>query len=174
MPPEPAQPDSVQPDTHIGQDDTPSATLEPKAARQRLHVLIVEELATDREILKAYLERSDFDVSFADTIAEGLATEGQEPYDAVLVNLPSRTVRTLIARNRNTPVQLSDADIPIIGMLDSSDQKLLEACGSSGLSACLVKPLNPKIVTRTVTDCVTKHQDLSRIEVSRSLMMTGR
>lgn len=133
----------------------PVVSTKVAAKNQRQHILIVEELATDREILRTYLERSDFEVSFADTIAEGISAADQERYDAVLVNLPSRTVRKLIDRDRSNMTPLGDPGIPIIGMLDSADQALLDACVSSGLSACLAKPLNPQTLARTVTNCVS-------------------
>ena len=133
-----------------------SATDQEEARRSRGHVLIVEELATDREILKAYLEKADFDVSFADTIAEGICSSDQTQYDAVLVNLPTRTIRRLIARDQENMAPLGSAGIPIIGMLDSADEELLKACVSSGLSACLAKPLNPQVLAQTMTDCVAR------------------
>lgn len=138
-----------------GLQRTDASAKDQQAARQsRGHVLIVEELATDREILKAYLEKADFAVSFADTIAEGICSSEKTPYDAVLVNLPTRTIRRLIERDQDNMAPLGSAGIPIIGMLDSADEELLKACVSSGLSACLAKPLNPQVLAQTMTDCV--------------------
>lgn len=146
----------VEPKEPNSQNAGPRAFPETTAKPHRGHILIVEELATDREILKVYLERSEFEVSFAETIADGISSANHERYDAVLVNLPSKTVRRLIARDQDDMAPLGNADIPIIGMLDSADQELLTACVSSGLSACLAKPLNPQTLARTVTGCVVQ------------------
>ncbi len=122
--------------------------------RGRGRVLIVEELATDREILRAYLEKSDFEVSFADTIAEGISAPDRPNFDAVLVNLPRRTIHRLITRDQENTPPLGGAGIPIIGMLDAGDEELLKSCRSSGLSACLAKPLNPQVLTHTLSNCL--------------------
>ncbi|WP_282604556.1 ATP-binding protein [Pelagibius sp. Alg239-R121] len=151
---------SVQASAEAGRTDPSRQNTVPQDSAgaafksHRGHILVVEELATDREILKVYLERSEYEVSFAETIAEGISSADQERYDAVLVNLPSKTVRRLIDRDQDDLAPLGNPDIPIIGMLDSSDQELLAACASSGLSACLAKPLNPQILARTVTNCI--------------------
>jgi two-component system sensor histidine kinase/response regulator len=118
-----------------------------------LRVLLAEDNAINQQIAVELLEGVGASVEVADSGREAveklLATAGDLPYDAVLMDLqmPEMDGYQATARIRAEPHL---ADIPIIAMTAHAMAEERDRCLAAGMHAHITKPIDPELLYRTL------------------------
>ena len=118
-------------------------------------LLIVEDNADMRDLLRLLLECTDFDVLAADDGAQAVVLLSHYKPDAIITDLmmPNVSGTELIQFVRNS-TQL--ADIPIVAISANSSGPLREA-SKLGANAVLTKPLDYNDLLATINQVMPSH-----------------
>ncbi len=108
-----------------------------------LRILMVDDTAVNRELVKLMLEPLGLEVEEAAGGADGVQAAMTKPYDLILmdVRMPgvdgleaTRLIRAVSALNRRTPILALTADV---------QPENVAACRSAGMDDVLAKPIVP-------------------------------
>ncbi|SHH44518.1 response regulator [Bradyrhizobium erythrophlei] len=118
-----------------------------------LRVLLAEDNAINQQIAVELLEGVGISVDVAnngrEAVAKVLATAGDIPYDAVLMDLqmPEMDGYQATARIRAEPRL---ADLPIVAMTAHAMAEERDRCRAAGMRAHITKPIDPELLYRTL------------------------
>ena len=124
-----------------------------------LHVLLVEDSATQRVVATSLLLKQGLDVTCAKDGKEAVAALVNREFDAVLMDVEMPVMDGLAAtaeiRQRETPLQ---KHTPIIALTSTTDR---DKCFDAGMDGFAEKPLNPERVEQIlgVVTFVRSQQD---------------
>ncbi|MBI3433646.1 MAG: response regulator [Proteobacteria bacterium] len=127
----------------------------PAAAARGLRILCAEDNPYGRVVLNAVLtelgHRTDF-VGGADAAVAALtrATEGGEPYDAVLMDVTLGHGDGMAATRAIRALAPAIARVPVIGISGREGPAVEAAARAAGMDAYLVKPVSPQLLARTI------------------------
>jgi PAS domain S-box-containing protein len=128
--------------------------LEPSSDLKGLRVLVVDDNATSREILKGMLESFSFEVFLAATGREGLKeleiASTTHPYELVLMDwkMPGMNGIKASRRIKNHP---GLAKIPTIIMVTAYGRKeIIRQADEVGLNGFLIKPISASVLYDTI------------------------
>lgn len=144
--------DSVVSHAESGNDSPQNSSL---AGR---HILVVDDVEINRDIIIAFLE--DTGAIVEDASDGNLAVEmcSQKQYDMILMDLhmpgmngfeATRLIRTSGLPNRNT--------LPILAVTADSGGDVLSRCHKAGMNGLIGKPVDGKILIRTIAENLSKH-----------------
>lgn len=102
-------------------------------------VLVVDDNATNRQVLGMTLDRQDCDVSFARDGKEALSAMNTNSFDAVFMDVSMPEMDGLEATRRYRA--LHGPELPIIGVTAHADPKSHRDCMSAGMDGVLIKPI---------------------------------
>ena len=139
-----------------------------------LRVLVVDDNATSRDILRGILEAMDFDVSLAASGEEGLAelagASEDHPYDLVIMDwkMPGMDGIEASLRIKRHP---DLKRIPTIVMVTAyGREEVVRRAEQAGLEGFLIKPVSPSVLYETIMqalgrkvtdrDLAARHQGL--------------
>jgi PAS domain S-box-containing protein len=129
----------VEADDEAPDEDAAGDRLDAAPAR----VLVVDDLAVNRELVRAILEATGHCVAEASSGAEAVEMALGAPYDLILMDLQmpgmdgfsaARAIRALAAVNRMTPIIALSANVL---------PEHVEACGAAGMNDHIAKPVSP-------------------------------
>ena len=126
--------------------ETEAATLE-----RPLRLLLVEDVAVNRELVRVMLEPFDIDIEMAENGVEAIEAVMRRAYDLVLmdVQMPVMDGLTAAARIR----ELEDAArprLPIIAMTANVLPEQVRRCLEAGMDGHVGKPINPAELLETI------------------------
>jgi CheY-like chemotaxis protein len=103
------------------------------------HILVIDDNAAIRNLLKIRLEYSGHTVNLAENGRAGLMMLGQANYDLVLLDymMPGVTGLTVLQH-----IQERDPSIPVVMLTGHTDCQLESQAIAAGARACLYKPFN--------------------------------
>jgi len=115
----------------------------------RKHVLVIEDNARDRELVKVLLEETECEVRVAEGGGQGLRLATADPPDVILLdlNLPDMDGYEVCRLLRQDPRM---QDVPIVIITASDDPALNRHAYESGAQACVLKPLRRKALLITL------------------------
>jgi sigma-B regulation protein RsbU (phosphoserine phosphatase) len=152
---------------HTGPGHERSAVLEPPTATESARILVVDDVAENREILRRYLTKSGYEADAASGGAQALAMLAGEPYDAVLLDvmMPEVGGYEVLQTIRRT---WSAAELPVImaTVLDSSEQ-IVHAL-EMGANDYVTKPLDFSVVLARVRNQVALRRDVQKIDALKT------
>lgn len=128
-------------------------------------VLLVDEDAATREIIREVLEHHGYGVSEASTGPEGLERAIAETPDLIIVAFPVRMPddRTLTETLRSGEVKRADRgngaapdlrSIPILGVTAETAPWDVEQASAAGCDALCTKPIDPRLVVIQIRDMI--------------------
>jgi len=126
------------------QDLPPKAPPTPTGCLQGLHILVVDDIATNRLVASLYLRHLGAQVTEAESGAAALALVAQKAPAAVLLdmNMPGmsgiETLRGLRAIRHGGP------RLPVIAMTADASEAHCTACLRAGMDGYVAKPLTPE------------------------------
>ncbi len=119
------------------------SAVEVSSAVPRHRVLLVEDMADNRLLVRAYLKRDPFDIDDAENGAVAIEKFGRGSYDIVLMDMQmpvmdgyaaTRAIRTLETEDRRAPT-------PIIALTAYAVGADVEKCLEAGCTSHLSKPI---------------------------------
>ena len=124
-------------------------------------ILVVEDYADTRQMLKLLLESLDYTVLTAATGKEALSIAAYNHLDLILTDfgLPDMTGPILVRNVRRLPNQ--SASVPVVMLTAFDGSQYRELAAQAGVSAFLVKPPDFEFLKWTVDRLVEKRDLLS-------------
>lgn len=114
-----------------------------------LHLLVAEDNGTNRQVIRLLLERLGASCTFAVDGTEAVAKAGQEPFDAILmdINMPEMDGMTAFGEIGR---QLGADRPPVIALTASAMPEDVEAFAQAGMAGCVTKPIAEAELVRVI------------------------
>ena len=121
--------------------EMPAPAEEVPAAARPLRVLVVDDTRTNRELLRALLDRAGHAARVVRDGAEAVAAVREEVPDLVLMDVSMPEVDGLEATRRIRALDGAAGRVPIVAMTAYAFASDVEACRTAGMDAHLAKPI---------------------------------
>ena len=115
------------------------------------HILVIDDDAGLRSLLKMRLERTGHTVDIAENGWDGLAKLEQADYDVVLLDytMPGITGLTVLQH-----IQARHLSVPVVVMTGHTSSQVAAQVLAGGARACLVKPVDRRQLDQALQGCV--------------------
>lgn len=110
----------------------------------RPHILVVDDMETNRFLLEIFLMRQGFDPELAAGGEEAIRLASQRRYDAILMDLQMPDIDGYTATQRIRAAEPPGQHTPIIALTASIAKGTREKCLAAGMDEHLTKPLDLK------------------------------
>jgi len=129
----------------------PDAELAVAELDRPLRLLLVEDVAVNRELVRVILESFDIEIDTATNGAEAIDAVGRAVYDLVLmdVQMPVMDGLTAAAHIRALP-DAALRRLPIIAMTANVLPEQVQRCLDAGMNSHLGKPINPAALLEAI------------------------
>jgi PAS domain S-box-containing protein len=123
----------------------------PEQAFRAAHILIVDDVAVNRELVRTMLEPMGHSFEEADNGAGAVQAAMQEPFDLILMDMQmpgmdgmaaTRAIRASSDHNRRTPILALTANVLATQVA---------ACHAAGMDGHIAKPISPRDLLEKVT-----------------------
>ena len=115
-----------------------------------LSVLVVDDMAVNRDIAAAFLRAAGHSVTTARNGIEAISTVSQAMFDVVLLDLQMPRMDGLEAARRIRALPGAGARVPIIALSARAFAEQVEDCRVVGMNGHLAKPFTPETLAETV------------------------
>ncbi|MBM6579394.1 response regulator [Microvirga sp. BT689] len=105
-------------------------------------ILVAEDVAINRDLLKDVLTRQGHRVIFAENGAEALAWVGKETFDLILMDVQMPVMDGIEATRRIRKLDAPARSIPILALTANVMAKEREQYLAAGMTECLMKPID--------------------------------
>jgi DNA-binding response OmpR family regulator len=135
---------------------------ERPAGTTRAHILVVDDVEDNREVLRRRLERQGYDVACAESGQAALDLLGGTPFDLMLLDvlMPGLDGYEVLERAKSNP---ATNHVPVIMISALDDVSSVVRCIERGAEDYLPKPFDPVLLKARVTACLEKKQYLDRV-----------
>ncbi len=153
------------------QTEARTVRLVPKADLRGMRVLVADDNATSRHILKEMLESFTFRVTAAGSGMEALAEldrAGSDPFDLVLMDWRMPGMDGIAATKKIKKKDPILSRIPFILMVTAyGREEVIRQARTAGVDAFLMKPVNPSVLFDTIMEGLGHVSTSSTTEVNR-------
>jgi PAS domain S-box-containing protein len=126
-----------------------------------LSVLVVDDTAVNRELVRLMLEPLGIRVTEADGGAEGVQAAMNTPFDLILMDVRMPGVDGLEATRVIRGASLANRITPIIALTADVQPESAAACRAVGMSSVLAKPIVPQLLVAAIASYATeRHENL--------------
>jgi CheY-like chemotaxis protein len=115
-----------------------------------LHLLVVDDVATNRAVLRALLTADGHLVTGAENGAEAVTLTSQDRFDVVLMDVRMPVMDGIEATRRIRKLPGEAGSTPIIGISADVMPETTRACLAAGMSAMLAKPIERDVLVTTL------------------------
>jgi signal transduction histidine kinase/CheY-like chemotaxis protein/HPt (histidine-containing phosphotransfer) domain-containing protein len=133
---------------------TPSDPETGSAARR---VLVVDDMAMNREIAGAFLRSAGHVVTQAGTGEAGVMAASQQDFDVILMDVRMADMDGFEATRRIRALGGPRGRTPIVAMTAHAFSEQIEACREAGMDGHLAKPFNRATVLAAIEDAADRH-----------------
>jgi CheY-like chemotaxis protein len=130
------------------------AVLAPPPGR-RPHILVVDDMETNRFLLEVFLMRNGFEPELAAGGEEAVRLAAQKQYDAILMDLQMPDIDGYTATQRIRAAEPPGQHMPIIALTASIAKGTREKCLAAGMDEHLTKPLDLRKFKLLLTNYVS-------------------
>jgi CheY-like chemotaxis protein len=131
------------------------ATPDSKAQPFRpLHLLVVDDVAMNREIAGAFLRAAGHTVGYAGSGAEAVEAATSSDYDAILMDVRMPGMDGLEAARRIRALADKRGHVPIIALTAQAFAEQVQECRRAGMDSHLAKPFTPEALRDAVARVV--------------------
>jgi CheY-like chemotaxis protein len=120
---------------------TPKST---KKVSRRLNILVAEDNAINRKVLKAILGKMPFDLNFAHDGQEAVCMAEAEPFDVILMDIQMPIMGGIEATKTIQSGTSANATTPVIAITANAMAGDKESYLAAGMCEFVSKPINPK------------------------------
>ncbi|SHH29284.1 PAS domain S-box protein [Ferrimonas marina] len=135
--------------SRIGGEEAPQPDLLDDGTRP-LRILVVEDSATNREVVAEVLKQDVSELAMAVNGAEAVSMAAQRPFDLVLMDMAMPVMDGLEATRRIRAQSGPNQKVPIIAMTANAFAEDRDACMEAGMDAFLPKPISIKRLRQMV------------------------
>ena len=121
--------------------ETDSEVPRQQPGSDNAHILVVDDLNTNREIIEAYLEDSGYRVDSAGSAVEAIEMLASEPFDLVLMDIQMPNMDGVAATQRIRQLPPPIRDIPIIAMTGNVLPRQVKSFLQAGMNDHVGKPI---------------------------------
>ena len=121
------------------------------------HILVIDDEAPNREILRRQLERKGHKVTTVRSATETYAELGQQRFDLVLLDIlmPDTNGIEILETLKSDP---GTSEIPVVMVSGLKETGAIARCISSGAEDYLPKPIDPILLHARVDACLERRQ----------------
>jgi signal transduction histidine kinase/DNA-binding response OmpR family regulator/HPt (histidine-containing phosphotransfer) domain-containing protein len=116
----------------------------------RLRVLIVDDVAVNRRIAQAKVEKLGHSVTLADGGVEAVRQYSQNDFDLVLMDIQMPEMDGFEATAKIREIQASRRRVPVVAMTAMAMKGDREKCLAAGLDDYITKPIEPGALERVL------------------------
>ena len=124
------------------------------AAVRQLRVLVVDDVAMNRDIAGSFLRVADHDVACAEGGAEAVEAAAASDFDVVLMDVRMPGVDGLEATRRIRALPGLRGQVPIVALTAQVFAEQMSECRKAGMDDHLAKPFAPDALVAAVTRAV--------------------
>jgi CheY-like chemotaxis protein len=128
----------------------PAMTAPNVAACRKLQILVVDDLAMNREIARAFLCAAGHDVLCAEGGAEAVGLAAKGAFDVIVMDIRMPEMDGLDATRRIRALPAPRGQVPIVAMTAQAFAEQVEECRAAGMNLHVSKPFAPEDLTRAV------------------------
>jgi len=141
---------------------------------ERLEILVVEDMALNREVAAGLLERDGHRVSFAEEAGQALAVCAQQRFDLILldVHLPGMSGVDLCRRIRATSGP--NREVRILALTAGVQPAQVSGYLEAGMQGVLAKPIRLEALRKALTCAAEQPGEQSTAQMDWSLLHTHR
>ncbi|AAR26884.1 FirrV-1-B9 [Feldmannia irregularis virus a] len=136
-------PSTVTP--HIKEDD-----------RQMPRILVVEDIALNREILRHSLNRVHVNVTMSLDGEDAIHKCEEMTYDLILMDIYMPKMNGIDACKKIKQECPLNADTPIVALSGSTCTDTMKDCLAAGMTEMMVKPISHRVLIKTIYETLTK------------------
>jgi signal transduction histidine kinase/CheY-like chemotaxis protein len=144
--------DRVGPETGHASLASPDGQAAPR------HVLIVDDMAMNREIAGAFLRSAGHIVTQAGSGEAGVTAASQQDFDVILMDVRMADMDGFEATRRIRALGGARGRIPIVAMTAHAFSEQIDACRQAGMDGHLAKPFNRATVVAAVEDAADRRE----------------
>lgn len=144
--------------------DADDPTGEPTPTARRPRVLVVDDVAANRVMLRMFLDQHGFATDQADSGEEAVRLATQHPYDAVLMDINMPVVDGFTATRRIRAAEPPGRRTLILAVTASIVIGTREQCFAAGMDEHFTKPLELRKFCRTLTHLLAARSAGARAE----------
>ncbi len=132
---------------------------------ERRQVLLIEANPDDRDLVAAYLERTDYVLQSAEDGAQGVSLASMELPDLILLDLslPDLDGYQVCRLLREEP---RTQGIPVVILTASSDLALHRQAYAAGARACIPKPVSRQALLTTLDAVLASQRRFPRVAIT--------
>jgi PAS domain S-box-containing protein len=124
----------------------------PVELERPVRLLLVEDVAVNRELVRVILEPFDVEIHTATNGCEAIEAVGRAAYDLVLMDVQMPVMDGLTAARRIRELEDPSARrVPIIAMTANVLPDQIERCLDAGMDGHLGKPINPGALLQAIS-----------------------
>jgi CheY-like chemotaxis protein len=131
--------------------------------RTPLHVLVVDDIAMNRDIAAAFLRVAGHLVTCACGGMEAVAAVVATAFDIVLMDVRMPGVDGLEATRRIRQIDNERGRVPIVALTAHSRSEQVEACRQAGMNGHLAKPYDPQALLVLVARSAAAHGEAAQL-----------
>jgi signal transduction histidine kinase/DNA-binding NarL/FixJ family response regulator/HPt (histidine-containing phosphotransfer) domain-containing protein len=132
-------------------DDPDQAKCIPDpATASPLRVLVVDDLAMNREIARAFLSAAGHEVACAEGGAEAVDQVARYDFDVVVMDVRMPEMDGLEATRRIRALEAPRGKVPIVAMTAQAFAEQIRECRAAGMNLHVTKPFAPEELTQAV------------------------
>ncbi len=117
-----------------------------------LHVLVVDDMAMNREIASGFLRAAGHDVDCVEAGAQAVAAVASADFDVVLMDVRMPGMDGLEATRRIRALGGARALVPIVALTAQAFAEQVEECRQEGMDGHLAKPFEPAALLTAVVN----------------------
>ena len=122
----------------------------------RLRVLVVDDLAMNRDIAGSFLRSAGHEVACADGGAEAVQAAASGDFDVILMDVRMPGMDGLEATRRIRAVEGPRGQVPIVALTAQVFSEQVEECRRAGMDSHLAKPFTLDTLRMAVLDAATR------------------
>ncbi len=133
-----------------------AAVAPPPSAARKLRVLVVDDVAMNREIASAFLEAAGHHADSAEGGAEGLRAVAADDYDVVLMDVCMPEMDGCAATRLIRALDGARGAVPIVALTAQVFSEHLEECRAAGMDVHLAKPFTQEALLGALAGALDK------------------